>query len=145
LSLSTISSTSGRILYWNVAGNTGCDLWIVPVGGNEKPIPFNRTPATEQDGRFSPDMKWIAYASDESGRMEVYAKPLPPTGVKHRLSRNGGQAPQWRSDGKELYFLSPDTTMMVVSIDTARGFAAGIPQVCSRSAGSRSAPVTSTP
>ena len=74
-------------------------------------------------------MKWIAYASDESGRMEVYAKPLPPTGVKHRLSRNGGQAPQWRSDGKELYFLSPDTTMMVVSIDTARGFAAGIPQV----------------
>ena len=58
-----------------------------------------------------------------------YAQPFPATGAKHRLSRDGGHSPQWRSDGKELYFLSADAMMMAVSIDTTHGLGAGIPQV----------------
>jgi Tol biopolymer transport system component/tRNA A-37 threonylcarbamoyl transferase component Bud32 len=122
-------SRDGRyIIFWNVAAKTSGDLWLVPVGGSEKPTAFAQTPSTEQDGRFSPDMRWVAYASNESGRMEVYAQPFPQTGAKYRLSRDGGQSPQWSSDGKELYFLSPDATMMAVSIETARDLTAGIPR-----------------
>ena len=70
----------------------------------------------------------IAYYSNESGQNQVYVQPLPPTGEKYQVSKNGGTQPMWRGDGKELFFLAPDSTMMATTIDTAHQFQAGVPQ-----------------
>src|SRR5204863_2935580 len=77
---------------------------------------------------FSPDGRWVAYTSNESGREDVYVQAFPPTGDKYRISRNGGTQPMWRGDGKELFFLAPDSTMMAAPIRAGSGFEAGIPQ-----------------
>jgi len=128
-------SRDGRfILYWNVAARTGGDLWVVPADGKPATA-FLKTPSMEQDGRFSPDMRWIAYASDESGRMEVYAQPFPPTGARIRLSKDGGEAPEWRNDGKELYFVSQDAAMMAVPIEATHDLVPGVPQMLFRIGG----------
>ncbi|MEQ1886857.1 MAG: protein kinase [Bryobacteraceae bacterium] len=112
------------------------DLWILPLaapaGGERKPIPFLATPAGESFGQFSPDGKWIAYASDESGRMEVYVQGFAPDrspavgGGKWQISSGGGDKPRWRRDGKELYYLGPDRTLMAVPTRGGASFSPGI-------------------
>jgi hypothetical protein len=77
--------------------------------------------------RFSPDGKWIAYSSDESGTLEIYVQPFPATGVKKRISTEGGRQPRWRKDGKELFYVS-GTTLMAVPINSGAEFAAGTPR-----------------
>jgi dipeptidyl aminopeptidase/acylaminoacyl peptidase len=71
---------------------------------------------------MSPDGRWVAYNSTESGRPEVYVVPFPPTGDKWQVSTNGGAQPNWRRDGRELYFLSLDRVLSAVPIDTTKGF-----------------------
>ena len=96
-------SKDGRfIAYREVA-----DLWVVNVDGERTPSVFLKTPFTETQAKFSPDVRWMAYASDESGRMEVYVRPFPQGDGKWKVSINGGDLPQWRSDGKEIFFTSP--------------------------------------
>ena len=73
-------------------------------------------------------MKWVAYTSNESGREDVYVRAFPGKGGSCRVSRNGGTQPMWRGDGRELFFLAPDSTMMAAAISAANGFEAGIPQ-----------------
>jgi serine/threonine protein kinase len=111
------------------------DLWIVPMSsGNEhKPIPFLATPADETDGAFSPDTKWIAYSSDESGRREVYVQGFVPDHVpaagigKWQISSAGGAKPRWRRDGKELYYIAGSGKMMAVPVkSTATTFEPGL-------------------
>ncbi len=68
------------------------------------------------DPQLSPDGRWVAYASDESGRAEVYVQTFPASGGKWQISTGGGDAPQWRRDGRELFYLSPDKTLMAVAI-----------------------------
>jgi serine/threonine protein kinase/Tol biopolymer transport system component len=125
-------SKDGRLILYQAstlqAGAAGQrDLWVLPMDGDRKPIPFLTTSADESRARFSPDAKWIAYTSNESGRYEVYLQPFPPTGAMWRLSTNGGAEPYWRSDGRELFYVSNDSpanlaagpinpTMMAVSI-----------------------------
>jgi Tol biopolymer transport system component/predicted Ser/Thr protein kinase len=77
--------------------------------------------------QFSPDGRWVSYSSDESGRTEIYVQPWPPAADKWQISTGGGTDARWRSDGRELYFLSPARELMAVSIDTANGFKAGAP------------------
>jgi eukaryotic-like serine/threonine-protein kinase len=125
-------SLDGRFLIYDEHTAQQQDLWIVPMAGDRKPIPFLVTPADETFGQFSPDTKWIAYSSDESGRREVYVQGFVPDHVpaagigKWTISAAGGDKPRWRRDGKELYYIAPDGKLMAVPIkSTATTFELG--------------------
>jgi eukaryotic-like serine/threonine-protein kinase len=114
-------SRDGRfILYQRPGENTGQDLWVAPLLGDRKPFPYLETQFDEQEGRFSPDGKWIAYFSNESGRDEVYVQSFPLSGAKFQISRDGGTEPQWRSDGNELFYLTADRNLMAASVELSR-------------------------
>ncbi|MEX2263597.1 MAG: protein kinase [Bryobacteraceae bacterium] len=95
------------------------DIWVAGASGDRKPFPFLATPFNEGGARFSPDGKWIAYASDETGRFEVYVRPfagVPATGEgKIQISSSGGDYPVWRADGQELFYMSGDLDLYAVS------------------------------
>lgn len=82
------------------------DIWILPLDGDRKPIPFLSTPASEGFPSFSPDGRWLAYSSSESGRDEIYVVPYPQRAGKYQVSSGGGTYPLWTSDGKELCYTS---------------------------------------
>ena len=87
-----------------------------------------RSPAFSAKAQFSPDGRWVAHQTNESGRFEVVVQPFPDAGGKWQVSTAGGVAPRWRADGKELYFLAPDATMMAAPVTVAgASFAAGTP------------------
>jgi hypothetical protein len=91
------------------------DLWAVSLDTG-KAYPVIESPFDERDAQFSPDGKWIAYSSDESGRPEVYVQPFPGPGGKERLSTNGGTQVRWRRDERELFYVAADMQMMSVAI-----------------------------
>jgi eukaryotic-like serine/threonine-protein kinase len=122
-------SADGRfLLYFSTDPETKSDLWVLPMAGDRKPFVFLKTAFQELWGQFSPDGRWIAYHSDESGRYEVYVRPFVPpggsgvasgtAGGKWQVSTQGGAFPVWRADGKELYFINPAGEMMAVPITT---------------------------
>jgi Tol biopolymer transport system component len=82
---------------------TRADLWLIPAASGE-PRAYAQSPFNEIDGAVSPDGRWIAYASDESGRFEIYVDSFPTPGTRGRLSSGGGQDPRWNADGTELFF-----------------------------------------
>jgi eukaryotic-like serine/threonine-protein kinase len=115
--LLTESETPRFPLSWSPDGNfivfgtidpqTQQDLWLLPPTGDRKPAPLMNTPFIERDGQISPDGKWLAYASDETGQREIYIRPFPNGEGKYQVSTGGGTYPRWRRDGKELfYFIS---------------------------------------
>jgi Tol biopolymer transport system component/predicted Ser/Thr protein kinase len=120
------------VLYDEADPKTVTDVWVLPLEGNQagKPIPVAQGPADERAGVFSPDGKWIAYSSSESGRGEIYVQPFPPTGGKSMVSSQGGTRPKWRGDGKELFYMGPGIDrIMAVNIRTAgAGIEADIPR-----------------
>jgi eukaryotic-like serine/threonine-protein kinase len=121
------------IIYSEADPKTGTDIWILPTFGDKKPSEFLRTPFNEFQARFSPDGRWVAYRSNESGRPEVYVQSFPQAGSKWQISTEGGVQPQWRPDGKELFYLSPaaNPQFMVVDILTKPSdavFKAGAPK-----------------
>jgi Tol biopolymer transport system component len=95
---------------------TGADIWYVPLSGDRKPIPFVVTPFLERAGQFSPDGRWVAYQSNETGRYEIYIRSFPGPGGQQQVSTSGGIQARWRSDGQELYYIAPDAKLMAVSI-----------------------------
>ncbi|HXB66951.1 MAG TPA: protein kinase [Candidatus Acidoferrales bacterium] len=108
-------SPDGRfILYW--AGQNNGDLMVLPLTGDRKPFSFLSTAFDEQQGVFSPDGKWVAYQSDESGHFEIYVRPFPGPGGQSQVSAGGGHSPRWRADGKELYYLAPDLKLMAAKV-----------------------------
>ena len=122
-------SADGRfLLYTRVDPKTGQDLWALPLAGDRQPAMFLQTPFREINGRFSPDGRWIAYTSDDQGRYEVYVQTFPASGGKWQISTSGGQQPWWRSDGKELYYLSADGKLMAVEVKPGGSFEAGAPR-----------------
>ena len=104
-----------------------------PASGPRKPIPFLTTSAHETSGQFSPDGKWVAYSSDETGRREVYVREFAPDRVpavgagKWLISTTSGDKPRWRHDGRELFYLALDRKMMAVPVRLAPAFEPGIP------------------
>lgn len=107
-------SADGRFILYhigNAASQTGNDLWVLPTFGDRKPRPLLQTPFNETQGQFSPDGRWVAYLSNESGRGEVYVVPFPEAGGKWQISTAGGVQPRWRRDGKELFYLAGNTLM----------------------------------
>ena len=151
-------SADGRfLLYQDLDPQTIHDLWVLPMEGDRTPWVFLKTPFDERDGTFSPDGRWVAYMSNESGRQEVYVRPftrpaesgaaLPlrsgqaanaaercvrlqpdPAGGQWQVSTAGGLYPRWRRDGKELYYLAPSGAMMAAPITvTGSTLAPGAP------------------
>ena len=121
-------SLDGRfLLYFQMDLKTKADLWVLPVSGERKPFAFLQTEFNERSGAFSPDSKWIAYDSDESGRREIYVQPFPPSGAKWQISKSGGTVPKWRRDGRELFYLGADGKLMAVAINAGATFQASIP------------------
>lgn len=121
-------SRDGRYLaYENWDPNTRADVWILPLGGEQKPFPLLRSAFNEEDARISPDSRWIAYVSDESGRPEVYVQSFPRAGETWRVSAKGGSRPIWRADGRELYYLAADRQIMAAPVKSALTFEAGTP------------------
>jgi len=106
------------------------DIWVLPMRGGGKPFPVVQTNANERYAQFSPDRKWIAYQSDESGRDEVYLQPFPGPGGRVTMSTNGGVQIRWRNDGKELFYVALDGRLMAVPIPLSAGghtVEAGVP------------------
>jgi eukaryotic-like serine/threonine-protein kinase len=112
-------SRDGRfILYLNVQPKNAADLWVLPLFGDRKPFVFLATPFNEGNAQFSPDVRWVAYDSNESGRYEIYVRPFPGPGGKWQVSNVGGSQPRWRPDGKELFYVAADGKLMSVSVET---------------------------
>ncbi len=127
-------SHDGRSLLFSQRGNgTGLDLWVLPMEGDHKPVPYLVTPFSEGQAQFSPDGRWVVYTSDETGTKEVYVRPFPmSSGGKWPVSNGGGSQPRWRRDGKELFYFAPDTTLMAVPVTGASTFQLGVPQALFR-------------
>jgi len=121
-------SLDGRyILYESSDPKTKFDLWVLPMTGDRKPYPFLQTEFNETHSQISPDGRWVAYVSDESGRPEVYVQSFAALGGKWQISTGGGDQPKWRRDGKELFYLSSAKTLMSVPVTSGAAFEAGIP------------------
>lgn len=99
----------------SVIGNS--DIWLLPLDGARQPVPFLQSPFSETEGRFSPDGRWVAYVSNETGSTEVYVTRFPGPGGKRRVSTAGGNYPRFRSDGNELFYVSRDGKLMAVSVN----------------------------
>ena len=133
----TSSSPDGRFLLYTVeTPKTKSDLWVLPLTGDRKPIPFLRTAFDERSGQFSPDGHWIAYTSDESGSDEIYVREFSSgfaqgsqdAAGKWLISKGGGTDPRWRGDGKELFYVASHGQLMSVDISAKPLFEAGAPK-----------------
>jgi Tol biopolymer transport system component len=102
----------GTLLVRSNDPETGWDIWAARVDRRSEPVPIIRTAAEESDARLSPDQKWIAYQSNESGRIEIYLQSYAGPGQRTRVSLNGGARVSWRPDGKELFYLGLDGTLI---------------------------------
>ncbi len=119
----------GRLILGQKYGKRN-DLWILPTFGDRNPYPFLQTEFDEFQGTFSPDGRWIAYTSNQSGDYEVYVQPFPSSGKKWRISGTGGAQPRWGRDGRELFYLSLDRNVIAVEVKENEGeFEAGATQI----------------
>jgi len=125
--LPTSFSPDGRLAYSELAEQTGYDIWTAPIDTRDadhpelgKPEVFLKTPANERFPAFSPDGRWMAYDSTESGSLEVYVRPFPGPGGRYQISTGGGQFPIWSPNGRELFFETTDNRIMVAEY-TAKG------------------------
>jgi eukaryotic-like serine/threonine-protein kinase len=123
----TSFSPDGKaLIFTEVNSKTGTDLMQLRLDGAPKAEPLIQTPFLEAAADISPDGRWIAYQSNESGRPEVYVRPFPKVdGGRVQISTGGGSKPAWSRNGRELYFLAPNTAMMVVPVQTSPTFTPG--------------------
>jgi serine/threonine protein kinase/Tol biopolymer transport system component len=104
----------GRMLaYVEIVTDENADIWVLPLGGDRRPVPFVKTPFNEFGPEFSPDGRFLAYVSNESGRFEVYARPFPGPGPKRQVSVGGGTSPVWSRSGSEIFYRNGDAVMAV--------------------------------
>jgi eukaryotic-like serine/threonine-protein kinase len=139
IKIPTSWSRDGRFLLYhtNNVPKTGTDLWVLPLEGDRKPVLLLGTEFAEFDGSFSPDMRWIAYTSDESGRDEIYVRPFTASGLggpslsegKWQVSKDGGRLPRWRTESREVVFRAINGSPMAVDVNgTGAAFQAGVPK-----------------
>ena len=136
----TSASSDGRFLLYTAMSPraTRFDLWVLPLKGDRKPFPFLRREFDQQQGQFSPDGRWVAYVSNESGRHEVLVRPFTPAGAAGAVessvvSKGGGTSPRWGANGKELYYLAPNGTVTSVAFATIAVCRLALRESCSRS------------
>jgi serine/threonine protein kinase len=130
-------SKDGRfLLFTSASPKTGGDIWVLPnsglASGDAKPMPLLATQFSEEGAQVSPDGRWIAYTTNESSASDVYVRPISAegngSGAKWLISKGLSIYPRWRSDGKQIYYASPNLDLMAVDIDTSKGFQAGTPR-----------------
>ena len=117
-------SRDGRSVAFN---RLRTDIWVFSME-DRKAKPFLESPFLQQNGRFSPDGKWMTYVSDETGQMEVYVRPFPGPGIGVPISEDGGTMPAWSADGSELFFIARDRTLMSAKIQLGQDFKIELPQ-----------------
>jgi eukaryotic-like serine/threonine-protein kinase len=121
-------SPNGQVLtFANADPTTGWDIWALNLEGECNPRPFLQTPSNESGATFSPDGRWLAYVSDESGRYEVYVRAFPGPGGKWQISSQGGAEPVWARSGRELFYRNRDD-LMAVPVATKPTFVVGTPE-----------------
>jgi Tol biopolymer transport system component len=119
-------SPDGRHLLFQTRGQARqSDLWILPQPDG-KPVPYLNGPSNESHAQFSPDGRWVAYKSNESGENQIYVQSFPTGAGKFQISTDFGDEPRWRRDGKELFYLGPQG-IMAVDIRTSGKFEAATP------------------
>ncbi len=118
---------SASLLFERFIPERGADLWLLPLAGERKPVPFLETAANETHSAFSPDGRLVAYVSDESGIAEIYVRSVAP-GSRWLVSRGGADWPAWSADGKELYFAGLDRTLYAVPLASLSPFSFGAPE-----------------
>ena len=116
-------SPDGRfIIYLHRGVNTRMDMWAFPMFGDRKAYLLSNSVFDEQTPKLSPDGRWLAYSSDETGNYEIYVQSFSPDGKlgsdKKRISTNGGKYPVWRRDGSELFYVATDSAMMATNVKT---------------------------
>jgi eukaryotic-like serine/threonine-protein kinase len=135
-------SPDGRFLmYCEGDGKSPLALWLLPLLGDRKPVPFLKAEFVEADASFSPDGKWVSYESRETGQAEIYVRTFPSveakasTGLnysvlgKWRISNGGGKHARWRRDGRELFYRTDDGKILAAEISTGPPFQAGVPRL----------------
>ncbi|MGQ0732131.1 MAG: hypothetical protein ACT4QD_00595 [Acidobacteriota bacterium] len=119
-------SPDGKFLLYSAFNSTThLDLWLLPMSGDRKPRPLLQTGFSEQQGQISPDGRWLAYSSNQSGHEEVYVRSFPDLAGPWQISTNGGGDPRWRRDGTELYYVAEDRQLMSVEVTLGARFAHG--------------------
>ena len=125
-------SPDGQLLAFyqipGVGGSGDRDLWVMPRDGDREPRPFLQTAFNEAAPNFSPDGRWLAYVSNESGANEIFVRPFPGPGDPSQISTEGGGGPLWAQSGGELFYMN-DNQLMAVDIETGPEFSAGVPRV----------------
>jgi Tol biopolymer transport system component len=115
-----------RIVFSKQLAGSGRDLWVLPLSGDQKSFPYLKTPGDKYSAAISPDGRFLAYVSNEQKKYEVFVQTFPdPKGGKWRISPNGGWAPRWRRDGRELFYLTLDGHLVAVSVNTEPRFEPG--------------------
>ena len=110
---SAIAADGDTLLVARQTANTSQDIYALSLAGKWEPKPIINTPAFEGGAQFSPDGRWIAYVSDESGRMQVYVRPYPAMDRRWPISTEGGTSPMWNRNGRELFYRNGDKMMAV--------------------------------
>jgi Tol biopolymer transport system component len=122
-------SPDGRWLAFQLADpRTKVDIWLLSLSGDRKATPLIATPFEESEARFSPDGRFLAYSTDETGKPEVVVQPFPPTGEKWQVSTNGGRSPRWTTGGDELVYFEPPEMRKIVAIRRAPSFQVSAPK-----------------
>jgi Tol biopolymer transport system component len=108
------------LLFFRLDPNTQRDIWVLPLGAGPgapaKPFPWLVTPFNERFPKFSPDGRWVAYESDDSQRFEIYVAPFRGPGGTRQISKGGGMYARWRADGKEIFYVGSNGTLMAAEV-----------------------------
>jgi len=121
-------SADGKFIVYHTGFVERPVIMLLPLSGDRKPKLFLQTPFRVDEAKVSPDGRWLAYESDESGRSEIYVQPFPGGGDRVRITPNGGCQPRWRRDTKELFYLGLDGTMMAVDLKAGAALEPGVPK-----------------
>lgn len=128
-------SRDGRYIIERTAGDAqaASNIWVLPLsseqgGGDKKPYSYLKSDAEHSLAKLSPNGQWLAYQSNETKRNEIYVTTFPQPSGKWQVSANGGSAPVWSRDGKELFYIGPDAKLMAVEVKTGPKFDAGVPK-----------------
>ena len=117
-----------ELLFHRPGRGTSGDLWRLRLDGTAQAAVLHQTPAGESSGRFSPDGRWVAYDSNESGRYEAYIQSIDNSGLRWKVSQGSGVNPEWGRNGTELFFVGTDSRLMSVPIRTTPSFQPGTPR-----------------
>src|SRR5262249_25605021 len=113
--------------------HTTSDIWVLPLPGGLTPTQYSATPFAKWSGRFSPDGRWVAYVADDTGGSDVYVQAFPATSRRWRVSTSGGDDPQWRRDGRELFYVAANGWLTAVAVtDHGESISFGAPQTLFR-------------